>query len=78
MQWQAATGEPGHTFVFVDEAGKIACVKDYGLPEHGCGSTRTNSCARSNRTCEGDSDGAGDVQTRAALPLCGPTSRRVT
>jgi peroxiredoxin len=35
MQWQAATGEPGHTFVLVDEAGKIAWVKDYGAPEHG-------------------------------------------
>jgi peroxiredoxin len=35
MQWQAATGEPGHTFVLVDEAGEIAWVKDYGAPEHG-------------------------------------------
>jgi peroxiredoxin len=35
MQWQAATGEPGHTFVLVDEAGRIAWVKDYGAPEHG-------------------------------------------
>lgn len=35
MQWQAATGEPGHTFVLVDEAGDIAWVKDYGAPEHG-------------------------------------------
>lgn len=35
MQWQAATGEPGHTFVLIDEAGKVAWVKDYGAPEHG-------------------------------------------
>ena len=35
MQWQSATGEPGHTFILVDEAGKIAWVKDYGAPEHG-------------------------------------------
>lgn len=35
MQWQAATGEPGHTFVLVDEAGKIAWIKDYGAPENG-------------------------------------------
>jgi peroxiredoxin len=35
MQWRAATGEPGHTFVLVNEAGKIAWVKDYGAPEHG-------------------------------------------
>ena len=35
MRWQAATGEPGHTFILVDEAGKVAWVKDYGAPEHG-------------------------------------------
>jgi peroxiredoxin len=35
MRWQAATGEPGHTFILVDEAGSIAWVKDYGAPEHG-------------------------------------------
>jgi hypothetical protein len=35
MQWQAATGEPGHTFVLVDEAGEIAWVKDYGASEQG-------------------------------------------
>ena len=35
MRWQAATGEPGHTFILVDEAGRIAWVKDYGAPEHG-------------------------------------------
>lgn len=35
MRWQAATGEPSHTFVLVDEEGRIAWVKDYGAPEHG-------------------------------------------
>lgn len=35
MRWQAATGEPGHTFVLVDERGRIAWVKDYGALEHG-------------------------------------------
>jgi peroxiredoxin len=35
MRWQAATGEPGHTFVLVDEDGRIGWVKDYGAPEHG-------------------------------------------
>jgi peroxiredoxin len=35
MRWQAATGEPSHTFVLVDEHGDIAWVKDYGAPEHG-------------------------------------------
>jgi peroxiredoxin len=35
MRWQAATGEPGHTFILVDESGRIAWVKDFGAPEHG-------------------------------------------
>lgn len=35
MRWQAATGEPGHTFILVDQEGRIAWVKDYGAPEHG-------------------------------------------
>ena len=35
MRWQTATGEPGHTFVLVDERGDIAWVKDYGALEHG-------------------------------------------
>lgn len=35
MQWQAATGEPGHTFVLVDREGTIAWVKDYGALENG-------------------------------------------
>jgi peroxiredoxin len=35
MRWAAATGEPGHTFVLVDEAGQVAWLQDYGAPEHG-------------------------------------------
>jgi peroxiredoxin len=35
MQWQAATGEPGHTFVLVDETGEIAWIRDYGDPDNG-------------------------------------------
>lgn len=35
MRWQAATGEPGHTFVLVDESGTVAWVKDYGALENG-------------------------------------------
>jgi len=35
MQWMAASGEPGHTFVLVDEGGKIAWIRDYGAPENG-------------------------------------------
>lgn len=71
MKWQAATGEPGHTFVLVDEAGKIAWVKDYGAPEHGasCGSSRTNSCVTSHRTSEEDAEGAGDVNPRCPANL---------
>jgi peroxiredoxin len=35
MQWQAATGEPGHTFILVNEYGQIGWVRDYGAPENG-------------------------------------------
>jgi peroxiredoxin len=35
MRWQAATGEPGHTFVLVDERGKIEWIRDYGALENG-------------------------------------------
>jgi peroxiredoxin len=35
MQWQAATGEPGHTFILVGEDGKITWIRDYGAPENG-------------------------------------------
>lgn len=35
MRWQAATGEPGHTFVLVDANGDIGWVKDYGALENG-------------------------------------------
>jgi peroxiredoxin len=35
MRWQASTGEPGHTFVLVDESGTVAWVRDFGAPENG-------------------------------------------
>jgi peroxiredoxin len=35
MRWQAATGEPGHTFILIDESGTVAWVRDYGAPENG-------------------------------------------
>jgi len=35
MQWAVGTGEPGHTFILVDEAGEIAWIRDYGAPENG-------------------------------------------
>jgi peroxiredoxin len=35
LRWRhPVTGEPGHTFILVDESGAIAWVKDYGAPEH--------------------------------------------
>ena len=34
LQWAVASGEPGHTFVLVDESGKIAWIQDYGAPEN--------------------------------------------
>lgn len=34
MQYALASGEPGHTFVLVDENGQIVWVKDYGAPNN--------------------------------------------
>jgi peroxiredoxin len=34
MRWAVGT-EPGHTFVLVDESGKVAWVREYGAPENG-------------------------------------------
>ena len=34
MQW-AVGGEPGHTFVLVDESGVVAWRQDYGAMEYG-------------------------------------------
>jgi peroxiredoxin len=35
LQWAVASGEPGHTFVLVNEEGKIVWIRDYGAPENG-------------------------------------------
>jgi peroxiredoxin len=35
LRWAAATGEPGHTFILVDESGTVTWVKDYGAVENG-------------------------------------------
>ncbi len=35
LQWAVATGEPGHTFVLVDEGGKVVWLQDYGAEENG-------------------------------------------
>jgi peroxiredoxin len=34
LQWAIASGEPGHTFVLVDERGELAWIRDYGSPEN--------------------------------------------
>lgn len=34
LKWAIASGEPGHTFILVDEDGKIAWIKDYGAPDN--------------------------------------------
>jgi peroxiredoxin len=35
MRWKMPSNEPGHTFVLVDEQGKVAWIRDYGAPENG-------------------------------------------
>lgn len=35
MEWAVPSGEPGHTFVLVDEQGTIRWIRDYGAPENG-------------------------------------------
>lgn len=35
LQWAAATGEPGHTFILVDTNGIVRWIKDYGAPQNG-------------------------------------------
>ena len=32
LQWAVASGEPGHTFVLVDDTGIVVWIKDYGDP----------------------------------------------
>ena len=34
LQWAIENGEPSHTFVLVDEQGKISWIKDYGAPDN--------------------------------------------
>ena len=34
LQWAIDNGEPSHTFVLVDAAGKISWIKDYGAPDN--------------------------------------------
>lgn len=35
MRWATPGGEPGHTFILVDDQGKVRWVQDYGAPENG-------------------------------------------
>lgn len=35
LKWAVGTGEPGHTFILVDENGDIVWIRDYGAPENG-------------------------------------------
>lgn len=35
LRWAVATGEPGHTFILVNEDGTVAWIRDYGAPENG-------------------------------------------
>jgi peroxiredoxin len=34
LKWAIATGEPGHTFILVDQSGEIVWIKDYGAPDN--------------------------------------------
>ena len=33
LKWAVGTGEPGHTFILVDQNGEIAWIRDYGSPK---------------------------------------------
>jgi hypothetical protein len=35
LQWAVGTGEPGHTFVLVDQAGEVIWLQDFGAAENG-------------------------------------------
>ena len=34
LQWAVGSGEPGHTFILVDQDGNVAWIQDYGAPEN--------------------------------------------
>ena len=35
LQWAVGSGEPGHTFILVDQDGEVSWIQDYGAPENG-------------------------------------------
>lgn len=35
LRWAMPSGEPGHTFVLIDEEGVVRWIRDYGAPENG-------------------------------------------
>lgn len=34
LKWAIPSGEPGHTFILVNQDGTIAWIKDYGAPDN--------------------------------------------
>jgi peroxiredoxin len=34
LKWAVPSGEPGHTFILVDEGGQVVWIKDYGAPNN--------------------------------------------
>lgn len=35
LRWAVGTGEPGHTFVLVDQTGQVVWLRDYGAAQNG-------------------------------------------
>ena len=35
LEWAVGTGEPGHTFVLIDDSGRVSWLQDFGAEENG-------------------------------------------